>query len=236
MTTKMIKIYLYSFFILATILVCFSGNVMAQTSNSGPSDTSTPPTTPPPVSGSTLAKILCFGDVIQIKSNTSSAKYLWYKLVGSDYTLISTTTSPTDSYTEQSEGSGYYRYKLVLENESGCQSPMSDEISVFVLPELTVSIDANGSNPVVCAQNQSSTILKAVTPAGYTYTYQWYREGVLISNATSDSYEVKEANVGNVSYTVKVGYTLNTSCQKESAPVVVKVSEVPAKPVISVGL
>ena len=56
------------------------------------------------------------------------------------------------------------------------------------------------------------------------YTYQWYADGVLISGATSSTYDAPLTPSGTVTYTVDVGYSstnanFNSSCSGDPNPV-----------------
>ncbi len=225
------KFYIRALFIFLIIFLRIAADARAQSQTpvSGPSDNAAAP----PANVTDVARIVCFGGTITLKSNLPASKYRWYKVTNGNLQLVQENLSPQDSYTEQSAGAGYYKYQLSLVNEHDCESEKSEEINVFVLPDLLVTVARPGS-AVICSQNKTTSVLNAVigTEGNYSYTYQWTRNGQDITGATEATYTVSEETAGNVSFAVRVGYALNSECQKTSAPVSIEVSEVPGKPVI----
>jgi len=219
---------------LTLLLAVIISSAFAQTPFTGPSDA----VTAPPATAASVSQVICNGSQIQLKTPTTAGyTYQWFKKnpAGGAMQLVQDGTSST--YTETPSGAGYYTYQLVVINSNGCTSISSDPFNVFVLPPITAAITAtNGAT--VCATGQTSSVLSAtpVNGSGYTYTYQWTRNGVDISapTGTAPTYTVTETTAGSVTYGVTVAYTLNSSCSS-SATQTVTIIAVPTKPVIITG-
>jgi len=217
----------------ATLTLLFAliiSTAFAQTPFSGPSDA----VTAPPSSASSVSQVLCSSGQIQLKTTaTAGYTYQWYKKKA-DGTMQLVQDGTSSTYTETPSGAGYYTYQLIQINSTGCTSTSSDPFNVFVLPPITAAISGSTSN--VCASGQTSATLSAtpVNGSGYTYTYQWTRNGVDIPGATSSTYTVNESVAGTVTFGVTVSYTLNSGCNSSSTTTITVVP-VPTKPVIVTG-
>jgi archaellin len=217
--------------ILILLMALTTGAVFAQVT-AGPSDV----TTAPPATTAGADKILCSGSTItltgpQDAGGVDYTKYHWYKIDPSGNKQEATTTGRT--YTETSGAAGYYNYQVVTENATGCTSPISDVFKIFVLPPLTVSITTPSST--MCALPTNSSLLTAnVTPAtGYTFNYQWTRNGVAIPGATSSTYDVTgESTAGTVTFGVNVSYTINPTCPASATKDLI-LTPIPGKPLIT---
>ena len=104
-------------------------------------------------------------------------------------------------------------YTVMVTNAEGC-STLSTGINVTVTPAPAAIITANG--PLTFPQG-GNVMLNASAAAGNTY--QWKKDGINITGATSESYA---ATVGG-SYTVVV--TNAGGCQAVSQPTVVAVTQ-----------
>lgn len=208
--------------------------VMMAAAGTGPSDA----TTAPPTNASDVDQVLCFGSTISLKGpvdgGASYKKYQWYKLDASgNKQLVKEGTD--NSYTETSDGAGYYTYQLVTVNTNDCSSDISDPFKVYVLPQLNPTITSVGNASTVCEKGQSTLTLTAdAGNTNFAYTYQWTRNGTDIAGATSNTYQVTEQSSGSINYGVKVSYTLNNGCS-QTASQTITVIPVPTKPVIVAG-
>jgi hypothetical protein len=220
------------------ILLCSTLSFTAWANNvaiTGPSDG----TSAPPASAASVSQVLCAGSTISLKgpvdaSNANYKRYQWYKLDSNgNKQLVKDSTD--NSYTEVSDGAGYYTYQLVITNTNDCSSDISDPFKVYVLPTLTPTITAAGNVTAVCEKGASSTTLTAnVSNTNFTYNYQWTRNGTDISGATSNTYTVTEQTAGDITFGVKVSYSLNSTCT-QTATQTINVIALPTKPVIAAG-
>lgn len=217
---------------LTLLLAIIISSAFAQTPFSGPSDA----VTAPPATAAAVAQVICSGSQIQLKTTaTAGYTYQWYKKNPAGGAMQLVQDGSSNTYTETPSGAGYYTYQLVVINSNGCTSISSDPFNIFVLPPITAGITAtNGAT--VCASAQTSSVLSAtpVNGSGYTYTYQWTRNGSAITGQTSSTYTVTETTAGSVTFGVTVAYTLNSSCSS-SATQTITVIAVPTKPVIITG-
>jgi len=85
-----------------------------------------------------------------------------------------------------------YNYNVVAAlYNSGCVSSISANTDVTVAPSPVAVVSVEG-NTVLCEGN-STTLHVNVMPAEIPYTYQWYKDNVLIPDATSTDYVVTES-------------------------------------------
>jgi len=222
--------------LLSTILVV-SCILLANTASAqvpaGPSDA----TTPPPANATAVGKVLCAGSTISISGpqdvgGVDYTAYQWYKLDASGTRQLTTQTGRT--YTETATGAGYYNYEVVTVNASGCTSPPSDPFQIFVLPPLTATITPSATT--ICAGVGTTLLTANTTPtsaAGYTFNYQWTRNGSPITGATGNTYAVaNETTPATVTFGVNVTYTLNSSCSGSATQDII-VAPIPTKPTIT---
>jgi hypothetical protein len=205
--------------------------VLAQVTT-GPSDA----TSPPPTAAADVAKVLCSGSTITMSGPQDGAvdfaKYHWYK-IDPNGVKQEVTTITGRTYTETSTTAGYYNYQVVTENANGCISPISDVFKMFVLPPLSVTLTSPTAS--MCGVATNATLLTAnPTPAtGYTYTYAWTKNGVVIPGAASNTYNVTgETTAATLTYGVTVSYTLNATCSANTTKDII-ITPLPSKPMIT---
>jgi hypothetical protein len=212
-------------------VICMLTFSIANAQSSGPSDI----TTPPPSAASDVNKVLCNGQNISIMgpqdpSGADYKFYHWYKVDANGNKVLTSVT--TKAYTETTTAAGYYNYQLITENTTGCTSDASDEFKVYVLPVLTPSITASSTS--LCSSNGSILLTAAVT-SGTTYPiiYQWTRNGVNITGAQSNTYNVTgETASTTVTFGVIVSFTLSPTCTANTTTSITIVP-LPTKPVIT---
>jgi hypothetical protein len=206
---------------------------------SGPSDNTTAPPTLANVAAK-AGKVICSGGTISLTATgTLGNTYTWYKTPLNGGTAVEVQAAGAvnvTGYTETATTAGYYTYYVEQTNSTGC-STMSNPITVFVLPSLSPLITGPAA---VCENNQTTANLK-VTPSsllpGYTYTYQWTKNGVNILGANLDNYTVSELTVApSISFAVKVGIDLNTTCTPNTSNALsVAVIALPTPPSITIN-
>ena len=158
------------------------------------------------------ATTFCVGGSVQLNANTGSGlTYQWRK----DGVSISGATSNNYTATE----SGTYTVRVY----SGSCQATSAGITVSTTTAPTASITAAGGT-TFCAGG--SVQLNANTGSGLTY--QWRKDGVSISGATSNNYTATEAGT----YTVRV---YSGSCYNTSSGITVSTTTAPSASITAAG-
>lgn len=191
--------------------------------------------------GAVIAEVITADKQIVINNSAATPGYVftWYK-VALDGSLKQSTIT-TVGYTETPTEPGYYDYKIIAtQPATGCTSPISDIFRVLVLPVISATI----TSPItsVCAVPGSTVLLTANLPSGWNYKYQWTRNGVAISGATSSTYNVQnETTAGNVTFGVDVDYLFapntsflpNQTLKQNTATKIINVITALAKPIVT---
>jgi PKD repeat protein len=135
---------------------------------------------------------LCLGDSITLYNNSldvdTSTVYAWD--VGSDGFVESTDSV---SYTAGFSQPGTYKIKLQVTNFV-CIDTMIRNIQVYPRPDTTLSFFGNTT---FCPG--SFTVLSA--NSGIGYQYQWLKNGVPITNASSNFYQAQDSGVYSAAIT-----------------------------------
>lgn len=202
------------------------------------------------VAGTT--NLYCIGSTVKIAAqhDATAASYIWKRYVGQGTggTMTTLTTQTTENMTDAPTDPGYYTYVSVAVNSNSCESAPSDPVVIYVLPDVTASIDNSYASNDICATVLPATGTLTAKPgkaqsvaetfANTDYTYQWYKGGTLIPGATNITYTLTAADIAaaaaNVAFTVKIKYAAHACNEAESAPVNMNVIALPNKPVISV--
>jgi hypothetical protein len=151
------------------------------------------------------------GSVVLAATTGTGSTHAWFR----NGTAISGATSST--YTATQAGS-----YTVQRTVSGC-SAVSSAVAVVVTSSPAVSITAAGPT-AFCSGG--SVVLNATTGTGSTYV--WFRNGTVISGATSSGYTATEAG----SYTVQRSVS---GCSATSGAVVVSVTSAPSTSITAGG-
>lgn len=122
--------------------------------------------------------------------------YQWFR----NGAPISGATSASYTATE----SGSYTVSITL----GPNSVVSDPVTVTVRTAPTASVTVNG--PTALCSGESTVLQAAIGP---NYSYRWFKDGILLSNATSSTYTATTPG----SYTVEV----YNGCYAVSSPVII---------------
>ncbi|NEM98054.1 Ig-like domain-containing protein [Pontibacter burrus] len=174
----------------------------------------------PSVSGT--ATLICESGstVLTVTGAPAGGGYQWYTgptgnnaitgATGSSYTTpnISTTT----------------RYYVATVSPQGCESATRTEVIARVVPRPVATITPAG--PVSVCAGTPATLTAPSPPTGKTYSYQWYRNGEAISNATSISYSTTEAG----SYQLVITDPAENCPSNLSTPVTVRINALPDAP------
>ncbi|ULQ53803.1 M12 family metallo-peptidase [Flavihumibacter fluvii] len=153
----------------------------------------------------------CIGSSVTLTSNAISGNQ-WFK----NGLIITGATSRTYKVTQ----SGKYSVKVT--NAGGCFTLSAAVTSIVYALPLIPTISFTGSDSICSGK---SIVLTSSTAT----TYQWYKNNVIITGATSKSYTTSAAG----KYTVTVGNS--TRCKSTSLPRSVTVLAKPAKPIVKAG-
>ncbi len=156
----------------------------------------------------------CEGGSVMLSTSTAGNSYQWYR----DGIAIDTAM---DVDIIISEGG---LYNVAVTNADGCTSPMSQSMSVGVVPHPAVPVVAIDGPASFC--EGGSVVLMIDAMAGETY--QWRKDGGLIAGATGPSITVAESG----SYAVVAASA--PGCNSTADAVQVTVHPLPAQPVITV--
>ncbi len=166
--------------------------------------------------------IVCAGIDFTITASTTltltGAVYKWY-------TNAALTGTPFEGDVLTRNIAQTTTFYVTLEADGHCSSTPPKEITITVLPTAGIpTISTTGGITSVC---QGELIQLTATATGAS-TYQWYKNGVLISGATNITYDAVES--GN--YTVTA---LNaTGCaSNSSAAINITILPLPIKPIIT---
>ncbi len=170
------------------------------------------PQTPakPTISG-TAAGSYCQGaSIILVSSSTTGNQ--WF------VNNVAISNATNDSLVVSSSGS----YSVQVTSDTNCQSEMSNAVVITVLAKPVAPIISGSSAGDYCAGS------KIVLRSNKTTGNQWYKDGAVISGATSDSLLVTSAGL----YTAK--YTATNGCESNSSSgTLFSILPKPSTPVVS---
>jgi hypothetical protein len=147
-------------------------------------------------------KEICAGGDVQLQASGGTT-YSWSPATGLSATNVANpVASPTSTTT----------YIVTVSNANGCSA--TDEVTVKVTANPTASIIADGAT-TFC--EGGSLVLRANQGTGYSY--QWFKDGNPINQATGSSFTTFTAG----EYTVKV--TMGSGCTATSSPVKVTLNK-----------
>ena len=154
--------------------------------------------------------VICNGGqvTLTVTNAVNNAVYTWYR---NGVIIPSATTSVLyESPMAVDDDATNYVYTVVSTLPmSGCTSLMSANTIVTVVPTPVVTVTVEG-NTALCAGG-STTLHANVTPAYANYTYQWYKDNVLISGATTADYTAAEI-AREAPYNYSVVVSANPGC------------------------
>ncbi|MER2996821.1 T9SS type A sorting domain-containing protein [Pontibacter populi] len=145
---------------------------------------------------------ICAGANVQLQA-TGGTTYSWSPATGLSATNVANpVASPTTTTI----------YTVTVSNANGCSA--TDQVIVKVTANPTATITANGAT-TFC--EGGSLVLNANQGTGYSY--QWYKDGNPINQATGSSFTTSAAG----DFTVKV--TMSSGCSATSSPLKVTVNK-----------
>lgn len=199
------------------------------------------------LSPGTLAAYCPLDQVKLTAASTGAVSYVWKRYVGTTATGAATTLAGTTAnLIDAPTVPGYYTYVSTGSNADGCESTVSDPVTIYMLPGITASIVSSSpgttqycSTQIPAALTLTATAGKAqAVPETFVYKYQWYKTGVAITNATASTYTINsttDAVVGtNIAYTVRVTYQIKACAETTSNAINFDVIATPTKPVITI--
>ena len=171
----------------------------------------------PAITGQPASATLCSGQsqTFSVTATGTSLTYQWHR-EGINVSGATSTTFDIASVTTGDAGS----YDVVVSGTCTASVTSSPVIlTVNTLPEIT----GQPASATICI-GQSQTF--SVTATGTAITYQWRKEGVNISGATSSTYDIASVTTGDAgSYDVVVSGTCAPSVT--SSPVTLTVNTLP---------
>ncbi|WP_320111174.1 PKD-like domain-containing protein [Draconibacterium orientale] len=134
---------------------------------------------------------VCVGNpaTLSVTASGSNLSYQWYK----NGAIIDGATSPTLSFPSVSltDEALYY---VIVSGESECASVQSTEVTLNV--DAAITITTQPSSKTRCeGENVIFTVVAGAN--GAVLTYQWRKDGVNISGATSSSYTINNVASGD---------------------------------------
>jgi len=152
----------------------------------------------PNISGSTDS--ICAGQSASLSTTTSGTAYQWYR----DGTVIS--GASTSTYTASQKGD----YTVRVTYANGCE----EESPIHQLSDASFKPNINALSTVICS-GETADLQTNVNPS---WTYQWYRDGILISGSNGSTYSA------NAQGTYYVEVTNSNSCVERSDSLAVTTS------------
>ena len=155
---------------------------------------------------------------VTVQGTGGSNKYQWYK----DGTALTGETSSTLNFSALAE-SDAGDYTVVVSN--GVSSVTSDTATVTVMPRLQIS-----AQPASLSLTEGESGELSVTASGYgTLSYQWFKNGSAITNATASSIRFDNISGNDAGSYYVVVYDDNSSTMSSAANITVTTK--PTQPV-----
>jgi len=158
--------------------------------------------------------VICEGGqvTLQVTNPNNNATYTWMRngvvIPGANGATLTESPVAVDG-----DATNYVYTVIATLPMSGCTSLVSSNTVVTVTPTPVAYVSVEG-NTTVCAGG-STTLHANVTPAA-AYTYQWYKDNVLIPGATTADYVAAEV-ARETAYLYTVVVTANPGCNVTAA-------------------
>ncbi|WP_420603535.1 gliding motility-associated C-terminal domain-containing protein [Flagellimonas sp.] len=157
---------------------------------------------------------LCPGSNHTLESNISGMglSYTWYK----DGSAISGPTVDAHTYTIDTSVSGFEgNYEVEIEGASTC---LERSASVAIRSQGSFEVTRVNEENIVLLPSQTKTL--SVTSTATTPTYQWYKDGSPITDATNSSLEISETGVYHARVTENGGGCSASPLDSENTTIV----------------
>lgn len=201
------------------------GSYTVRVSNSQGTVTSQPATlaiaTAPQITLQPQSQTVNQGQTVTLSADatgTAPLTYTWYK-GSADNTPVA--TGPTYTFTATANSAG--QYHVVVSNTYG--SDRSADVTVTVIGPPVIS--QTPANVTVGVGTAATFTVTATDPAGGTLTYQWYKNGAPISNATGASYTTPVTTLNDNGATYRVRVTSSSGLFTDSANATLTVRAAP---------
>lgn len=198
--------------------------------------------------------VACKGATVTVTAQTdpNAVKYIWKRYLGigttdlNPVTLAGTASVLTDNTLPNIPGK-FYTYVSIAVNAGDCPSAPSDPKTVYILPGITSDITSTYNNNTLCVTTTNTGMLTAVpgkadnvteTFLTSDYSYQWYKDGQLITGATDINYTLSTADVastGAFGYSVTINYKNHPCDPVTSLAKTLTVVALAGQPVISIN-
>ena len=168
------------------------------------------------------------GDTATALSVTASGNgdltFQWYK----DGAVIDGATLATYKPSTATVGSAEYCCH-VTNTLNGTKTVQSETATITITPLSEANTPTITAHPqsATYMQRQTATALFVTANGNGELTYQWYKNGVAIDSATSDSYMPATATIGSAEYYCVVMNTLNGTKTAQSETVMVTIISTP---------
>lgn len=157
---------------------------------------------------------ICDGGQVSltVSNAVAGASYVWTRngVVIPEAHQATLTESPV---TVDGDATSYVYTATAILPMSGCTSAASADAIVTVVPTPVVAVSVEG-NTTIC-EGGSTTLHANVTPVT-AYSYQWYKDNVVILGANSADYTVSEL-ARETAYNFSVVVTANPGCNVTAA-------------------
>ena len=176
--------------------------------------------------------VVCDGGqvTLTVTNANNDAVYTWYRngvvIPGAIYATLTESPVAVDG-----DLTTYVYTVIATLPMSGCTSLVSENTIVTVIPTPIVAVSVEG-NTTLC-EGGSTTLHANVTPADAEYSYQWYRDNVMIEGATSADY-VASDEARETPYIYSVVVSANPGCNVTAyAPAITFVADPAVEAIIS---
>jgi hypothetical protein len=151
---------------------------------------------------------VCSGDTLHVWGTTVTSPVEWYWFKPAGY--FPNAPSDTFIYASAVTDAGVYKAQAVY---NGCFSPM-DSITVVVNQSVIPTLTVTASPGTVAQPGTQVTFNSAATNEGSTPSYQWLKNGLFISGATSSTYTATMAIDLHTGDTICVRMTSSALCPR----------------------